>query len=81
MQNKTGETLAAWPRSPVCSFTFSSTRALTGWAVCPSPSVFPSPVVVVFAAAVLLQAVAAQAVRQDARLDVPPASEPARGVP
>jgi hypothetical protein len=36
-------------------------------------------VVVVFAAAVLLQAVAAQAVRQDVQLGVPLALEPERG--
>jgi hypothetical protein len=62
-------------------FTFSLSRALSGWAVCPSPSVFPSLVVVVFAAAVLLQGVAAQGAQQDAPLAVPPALEPERDVP
>jgi hypothetical protein len=73
--------LAPWPRSPVWLFTFSLSRALSGWAVCPSPSVFPSLVVVVFAAAVLLQGVAAQGAQQDAPLAVPPALEPERDVP
>jgi hypothetical protein len=62
-------------------FTFSSSRALSGWAVCPSPSAFPSLVVAVFAAAVLLQVVAAQGARQDAQLAVPQAWEPEQDVP
>jgi hypothetical protein len=67
--NKSGEPLAAWPRSPVSTFPFTSSRALTGWAVCPYPLVCPSVVVVGFAAVVALQA----AVAQDAQLAVPPA--------
>ena len=73
--------MAPWPRSPVWLLTFSLSRAVSGWAVCPSPSVFPSLVVVVFAAAVLLQGVAAQGAQQDAPLAVPPALEPERDVP